>query len=332
MALYCGTCTGWIGVGWSPNGEMIQNGKTTDIVAGWVTENGDFSINAYAFTIRDTPSGFHPTLILDDINGFQVDGATIIYFSRPLTSGANQPIGNADIYVIGAHGSSNQDFLAYHNTDRTQGLLSANFYTGAMSIKKTPLGLKDAHAIIMFISWGLILPFGVLWARYTRSLKNNIWFTIHRPSQGIGFLLSTAGIIIAYYMLGPTFTIFRSHGILGTIIFFFSIIQIVVAIFRPHKDQGKRITNERYAFELFHHWNGRLLVLAAVAQIFLGIQAIGYDKSNPWLIPLYAALVGLTMLIVIIVEIINCVKPMGGIVPCCVVREESDEYYQAEFS
>jgi uncharacterized YccA/Bax inhibitor family protein len=311
---------------------MIENGKTTDIIAGWVTSNGDVSIQAYAFTIKDAPTSVHPTLILQNTQGSQADGATVIYFTRPLTEGATQPISNTNQYVIGAHGGPDVDGLAYHNADRTNLLLSTNFFTGAISSKDMPLGIRDAHAIIMFISWGLILPFGVLFARYTKSLKDNLWFTIHRPSQGIGFLLSLAGIIIAYYMVGPTFTMFRAHGILGTIIFIFSIIQIVVAIFRPHKDQGKRVTNERYAFEIFHQWNGRLLVLSAVAQIFLGIEAIGYHKANPWLIPLYAALVGLTLGVVIIVEIINCVRPMGSIVPCFYVREDKDEYYQAEFS
>jgi len=87
----------------------------------------------------------------------------------------------------------------------------------------------------------------------------------------------------------------------------------------------------RYAFEVFHHFNGRILVILAIVQIFLGIQAIGYDKSNPWLIPFYATLVGLTLAIVILVEISNFVKPMGNIVSCGYFRHKH-EYLHVEFS
>jgi len=134
-------------------------------------------------------------------------------------------------------------------------------------------------------------------------------------------------------MMGPVFTIFKAHGILGTIIFGFSIIQIVVAILRPHKETGQRITDARYAFELFHHWNGRILVLAALVQIYLGIDAIGYDRVYPWINLAYVILVAVILGIILIVEIFNCVSQEDrGIVPCCVIREPSShEYKQAEF-
>jgi len=106
---------------------------------------------------------------------------------------------------------------------------------------------------------------------------------------------------------------------------------VIVAFFRPHKEPNQSITNARFAFEIFHHWNGRSLALLAVFQICLGIQAIGYDLTNPWLYPLYGAIVGLTLLIVLIVEIMNCAKPFGQINPCCVTRVDEEGYMKADF-
>jgi len=106
-----------------------------------------------------------------------------------------------------------------------------------------------------------------------------------------------------------------------------------VAVFRPHKEENKPVTNARLAFEIFHHWNGRILALLAIAQIFLGIKAIRYDESHSWLIPFYGAIVGMTLFIILIVEIINCVKPFGNIAPCCPRRDgQPDDYTEAEFT
>jgi len=316
-------------VGWSPNGMMIEEGKTTDIIAGSVS-NGVATVNAYAFTAYDLPNGLSTLLDVSDVSGTQSDGVTTIFFTRPIHTGF-QPISEStESYVIGAYSQTNDPSLSYHGNTHALSAIQVNFYTGGTS--RQAVGIKDAHAILMFVSWGLILPIGVFCARYLRSFPEALWFKLHRPLQYGGFVVALAGIILGYFMVGSNQFRVLGHAILGTIILALSLAQVVVAFFRPHKELNEPTTSERFAFEIFHHWNGRILVLLAIVQIFLGIYAIGYDIFQPWIIPTYAAIVGIPLLSLFIVEIINCIRPFGKITPCleCFENtERNDEYVLA---
>jgi len=216
-------------------------------------------------------------------------------------------------------------FLAYHggSSHSISGVLT-NFYTGKSS---TVLTIRDAHAIIMFLAWGLCLPLGLLAARYLRSFPNALWFKLHRPLQYTGTFLGFIGIIIGYSMAGTQFQ-HTAHATIGTIILVFSFLQVVVAFFRPHKDPDHPVSQQRIAFELFHHYNGRGLVLLAMVQIYLGIF-IDYYITNPWLIPLYGAIIGTALLIVLLLEIKNCIRPFGKLVPCYIwCCDEEGSYMQ----
>jgi hypothetical protein len=322
-------CTGWVGVGWSANGYMDSSsvGKRnlqvtgSDAVVGWFTSAGDVMVDEWLLTVQDTPT-LHAGITLSNIYGEEVNGETIIYFTRTTASG-NHPI-NSDqsVYVIGAYSQTNTDALTFHGDAHTDtpgagaDLLTVNFFSGSIGSQSGTLGIRDAHAILMFIAWGILLPFGMLWARYTRSRDNDIWFKVHRPCQYTGFVISTAGIILAYVMVGTNQFRVLAHSVIGTIIFIGSVLQVIGAFFRPHKEKDRPVTNARKIFELSHHWNGRILVCLSVAQIILGIYAIGYDETYTWLLWLYVAVAASVFLFVVIVESLNCMNPMWGIVPC----------------
>jgi archaellin len=201
-------------------------------------------VDDWELTGEQTPTN-SADIELTNIAGEEVDGVTTIYFTRTTKSGSYPIDADASVIVIGAYSPSN-DFLSYHG-DTTHSLqmnqVTANFKTGAVGSQKGKLTIKDAHAILMFIAWGLLLPFGMLWARYTRSLENDIWFLVHRPVQYTGFLISTAGIILGYVMVGEYQFRVVAHSVIGTIIFAGSILQVIGAFFRPHKK--KRRTNHK---------------------------------------------------------------------------------------
>jgi len=291
---------------------MVEAGHTSDMVVGWVDDTtGNIDIHAYAFTQRLAPSDYSPLLNVSATSATQFNGGTTIYFTRTLMAGA-QPITTSSLFVIGAFSGAGDDFLDNHGlTSHSSSGYFTNFYTGKSTVVLT---IRDAHAIIMLLAWGLCLPVGLLAARYLRSFPNALWFKIHRPLQYVGTFLGFIGIIIGYSMVTAQF-VHSAHATIGTIIMVFSFFQVLVAFFRPHKDPDHPVSNKRIAFELFHHWNGRGLVLLAIVQIYLGIF-IDYYLTNPWLIPLYGAIVGTALLVVLILEIKNSIEPFGKLVPC----------------
>ncbi|KAI5673008.1 hypothetical protein M9H77_13372 [Catharanthus roseus] len=94
------------------------------------------------------------------------------------------------------------------------------------------LHLRTVHGIVNIIGWGILLPIGVLAARYLKKLPLDLgsqWYSVHVLSQISGFILGTIG-------WGLGFSIHRAakdpkrtmslHGIIGTLIFALAAIQV----------------------------------------------------------------------------------------------------------
>jgi hypothetical protein len=176
----------------------------------------------------------------------------------------------------------------------------------------------------MFISWSVILSFGVLWARYARHLPDAIWFKVHRVTQYGGYVVAFSGFIV---VLAGSKSKFGSaaHHVVGLLIMIFGLAQLVVAFFRPHKEQGSNLSAKRAMFEYFHWWNGRILVLGVVYQVISGIALLhpGFAGSGKALLAVYIVVLVIVLGIVLFLEIKNCrqiavegKKTTSKIVPC----------------
>jgi hypothetical protein len=280
-----GHTSGYVAVGWSPDGEMIGS----DVVVGWITEDtSKLRISSYFLSDKISPKAGN--IELTNIYGEQTDGCTIIYFTRPVSSAnAKIPIFKTGInHIIGS--VSPVDAVVEHSL---HGSVVIDF--GELNYMNK---LLDIHAILMFISWGFLIPFGMIWARYTRGLKHKLWFKVHRVTQSLGFLIAIAGFIMAFIAVGP---LRHWHGLLGIAIITFTVVQVVYAFFRPSAPLlGHDKTIAQLTFETFHIWNARILVIFVLIQIFTGIIIIEYPK---WVIIFYGTVVAVTFTVIIIREI-----------------------------
>jgi len=205
--------------------------------------------------------------------------------------------------------------------------LSVNFYTGGSTqVQIVPSAAKQAHAFLMFFSWGLILPFGMLFARYGRSIPDGFWFKVHRPVQYLGYAVAIVGFIEILSVLRNFGTFY--HHYMGVIIMTMGFIQIMIAVVRPHKEPGTQPTTLRIIFEYFHWWNGRLALLFFIYQFYTGASLLygGGGTSYPTaasfgLVYAYSALLGITFIVMVILEIRNCTSgnslKITPCFPCC---------------
>lgn len=60
--------------------------------------------------------------------------------------------------------------------------------------------IVDVHGIIMFLSWGILLPIGGLLARNKSLVGTPLWFNIHQILQPVAYGLAFIGFIIAFIM------------------------------------------------------------------------------------------------------------------------------------
>ena len=268
---------------------------------------------------QDPPTQSNPSLNCANVSGSFANSITTVQFSRAIFGG-KFPL-NETHFVIGAYQVQNSpDFSTYHGEgdhSSISSLISQNFMTGVSSIVARPFGLYDVHALFMFLSWSIILPFGVLFARYGRGFADALWFRVHQPVQFIGVILGCTGFIIAFVMVKLQDGVHFStpfHAQLGTAIIGLAIVQVAVALLRPHPSkENEKPPKIRRIFEWFHWTVGRILVIAPIAQVISGIQQIGYPY---WVLILYCVLLAVVLFSILVFEIFNFVKPRENIVPC----------------
>lgn len=129
------------------------------------------------------------------------------------------------------------------------------------------LHLRTAHGTVNIIGWGILLPIGVIIARYFKKLpfKGNDWYSLHVVSQLSGFLLGTVGWGLGLAIKNAAKeTSMSTHGILGTIIFAFAALQ-------PNEGHECR----KY-WVIYHHIIGYALIVIIIANIFEGM-----NNQNP---------------------------------------------------
>jgi len=138
--------------------------------------------------------------------------------------------------------------------------------------------LMATHATLMVLSWGFLLPIGALVARYGKGDKR--WFKVHVGCQILGITIASIGFLIAGTSLSSGGS--QTHATLGPLIMIMGWFQPVNAYFRPHApNAGEQPSRKRVLWNYLHWYTGRIALLLAVIQIFVGYTIlqprIGYE-------------------------------------------------------
>jgi hypothetical protein len=167
-------------------------------------------------------------------------------------------------------------------------------------------GLFLLHAGLMLTAWCLLIPVGVLIARYFKvtrqqdfpaELDNYFWWNWHRWLQYLGVAFSTAGYGAMVAMNG--FGVQTLHSQMGLVIVVLGWCQVLSAWMRGSKggptDTQMRgdhfdMTPRRRAFEVFHKSLGWMAVLGALATAVTGIELGGL--SGYWHMALVIVTIG----------------------------------------
>ncbi|GAB4817650.1 hypothetical protein N2152v2_004696 [Parachlorella kessleri] len=98
---------------------------------------------------------------------------------------------------------------------------------------------KAAHAWLMTISWGVMIPAGIVVARCFKEL-DPLWFKLHRAVQCCGFLLSIAGFGLGFSIHGSWSTPYPVHRNLGVAVTALGLAQVTALFARPLKTSPVR--------------------------------------------------------------------------------------------
>jgi hypothetical protein len=138
------------------------------------------------------------------------------------------------------------------------------------------------HGFMMFVAWGILLPGGIMAARYLKSLKGDGWFQIHVYLQYSGIAIMFLGVLFAAAELHG-FSVSSTHVKFGVLALLLAASQPLNAKFRPNRPANGEIpSRNRILWEYLHVITGRLGIVVGVVALFTGMKHLGhrYDSEN----------------------------------------------------
>ncbi|PHU09726.1 Cytochrome and DOMON domain-containing protein [Capsicum chinense] len=282
--------SGWVGMGFSPDGMMINS----SCMAGWVTPEGHGKIKQYY------AEGHIPSKVIPDKGELPLtsvppliylQGATVYlafqlkYTSRLKTQ--SMLLAFSSKYPQHHHLTAHEDKTA----------IKFDFSSGTpfSAIAKPNYFISSTtHGVLGILGWGLFCPFGAIFARYFR--YQQIWYYVHISAQFIGFVLGLAGVIVGIQLNNKLQPDIPGHQGIGILILVLSILQVLAFFARPDKDSKYR----RY-WNLYHSWVGRTALFFGAVNIVLGMH---YAGAGPGWKLSYGFVLASTMLACILLEML----------------------------
>nr|XP_014346259.1 PREDICTED: putative ferric-chelate reductase 1 isoform X2 [Latimeria chalumnae] len=148
---------------------------------------------------------------------------------------------------------------------------------------RSPLIIKT-HGALMFIAWMTTVSIGVLVARFFKPIwpdtvlfGEKIWFQVHRTLMMFTVLLTCTAFVLPFIYRGGWSKHAGAHPFLGCTVMILTVLQPIMAVFRPLPQNPRRIIFNRA------HWGtGTVARIIAVAAMFLGMDLQELDLPDPW--------------------------------------------------
>ena len=312
---------GYIAVGWSRDGRM----EGSDSVIGWAGHAAAYRLEGRGLSDVVPDSGAQGVKLADASTAVE-DGRLLLRFTRPLASGriALDPL--VPMVHLWAVGSASQ--LSHH---AARGAYSLALGAGSVTIEvdattnsdpnpnpsRSPDPIpqphpnpnvnqvsamaiaKVMHGVLMLLGWGVLLPAGVLIARYLK-WKGPLWLKLHIGLQISGLALGLAGLILALLQFGPLGGSLGGHSLMGLLVSALGLLQPINGVLRPKK--GAISTPRRRAWEVVHKGVGWFALALAVPTLVTGMltldkqEGIALPAALPGFVCAYATVLALLVL------------------------------------
>jgi hypothetical protein len=278
--------SGYLAVGFGS--EMVN----TFAYVGWVGNDGVGRVKTYwidgksATGIHETPEN------LTYVRCKSEDGIITFEFTRPLKPLCTGRVECKNIIdpttplkVVWAMGASwSGDDLTDSNMHSVTSSrpIRVLLLRGSAEAEQDLRPVLAVHGFMMFVAWGILLPGGILSARYLKSLKGDGWYQIHVYLQYSGIAIMFLGVLFAAAELRG-FYVSSVHVKFGVAALLLAGFQPLNAYFRPKRPaNGEVPPRNRVLWEYLHVITGRSAIIVGVVALFTGMKHLGhrYDSEN----------------------------------------------------
>ncbi|RZB96664.1 cytochrome b561, DM13 and DOMON domain-containing protein At5g54830-like [Glycine soja] len=264
------------------------------VYVGWIDDTGIGHVNSYWIDGKDASSIHRTKENLTHVRCKTENGIITFEFTRPLDPSCrlekrveckNIIDPTTSLKVVWAMGAK---WANDHLTDRNMHSSTSNrpilvhLMRGSAEAEQDLLPVLAVHGFMMFIAWGILLPGGILAARYLKHLKGDGWYRIHVYLQYSGLVIVLLALLFAVAELRG-FYFSSAHVKCGFATILLACIQPVNAFLRPQKPaNGEQASSKRVIWEYFHGIVGRCAVVVGIAALFTGMKHLGdrYDVEN----------------------------------------------------
>lgn len=252
---------------------------------GWVDDSGKGHVSTYWIDGKDALS-VHPTSEnLTDVRCRLENGVITFEFTRPLDPSCsgrlecnNKIDSTTPLKVVWAMGARwSEDHLSERNMHSVTSSKPVRvlLMRGSAEADQDLRPVLAVHGFMMFVAWGILLPGGILSARYLKHVKGNGWYQIHVYLQYSGILIILLGVLFAAAELRG-FYITSVHVKFGITAIVLACMQPVNASLRPKKPaNGEEISARRILWEYLHVIVGRCAIVAGMAGLISGMRHLG---------------------------------------------------------
>ncbi|XP_051119074.1 cytochrome b561, DM13 and DOMON domain-containing protein At5g54830 [Andrographis paniculata] len=278
--------SGYLAIGFGR--EMVNS----YVYVGWVDDSGKGRVNTYWIDGRDA-SNVHPTKEnLTYVRCKSENGIITLEFTRPLNPSCDgKPECNniidpstplKVIWAMGAQWSDEHLSVRNMHSLTSKRPMSVLLNRGSAEAEEDLRPVLAVHGFMMFLAWGILLPGGILAARYLKHVKDDSWFRIHVYLQYSGLAIVFLGFLFAVAELqGLTFA--SVHVKFGMLAIVLAIAQPANAYLRPKKPaSGEPASPRRLVWEYTHVITGRCAIVVGIVALITGMKHLGekYGDEN----------------------------------------------------
>ncbi|CAL9015027.1 unnamed protein product [Prunus brigantina] len=136
---------------------------------------------------------------------------------------------------------------------------------------------KNIHGILNAVSWGVLMPFGAMVARYLKVFKSAdpAWFYLHATCQTSAYVVGVAGWATGLKLGSDSTGIqYNTHRNIGITLFCLGTLQVFALLLRPNKDH-----KFRFHWNIYHHATGYAVIILSIVNIFEGFDILQPEKK-----------------------------------------------------
>lgn len=231
------------------------------------------SINGYQTSLQRSPLSFGVPVIRAE----RVSGDVIIYATLALPNGSTSftqvwqvgPVTNG-VPAIHALDAANRNSIG--TVDFATGQTGAGGSVGGSRQRR-----RNTHGVLSAVSWGVLMPMGVMVARYLKVFKggNPAWFYLHAAIQTSAYGVGVAGWATGLKLGGDSVGIkYNGHRNIGITLFVFATLQVFALLLRPKPDNKYRIY-----WNFYHQGIGYSVIILSIINVYKGLDILDPEKK-----------------------------------------------------